>query len=390
MVDLSSEPLRILLIEDNPADARLTLELLREAAAFKFDLIHETSFLSGLSRLAAEKVDIILLDLSLGDASGIPMVTRLCGENPTLPLIVLSGLEDEGMALASIQQGAQDYIIKGRGDGHLIARSICYALERKHIDRQLIEAKLSTEAANRAKSEFLANMSHELRTPLNAIIGFSELIERLPQNTAEAKWQEYAHCIHMSGMHLLEIISDILDLSKIEYGKLTLREEPVDVGETIRFVLNMVHERMAAARQTLVTDVPSGLPPLFADERLVRQALLNLLSNAVKFTGEGGTIEVAAAVDSAGDFSIRVKDSGIGIPPEDLARVCQPFVQIENALNRQHEGTGLGLALTKSILELHDGSLEITSRIGLGTSAKLCFPATRTMGRAVENVTLCA
>jgi len=371
--------LRILLIEDNAGDARLTTELLREASVFTFECVCAESLERGSGLLLEQDFQIVLADLSLGDAGGIEIVKRLHERHPTLPLIVLSGLEDETVAMNALQQGAQDYLVKGRGDGHLISRSIRYAMERKRAETQLIEAKNSAEAASRAKSEFLANMSHELRTPLNAIIGFSEILRQEGLGPlGHASYRDYVRDVHESGVHLLKIINDILDLSKIEVGRLTLNEVPIDVRDTVESCLRIVRERTANAGLDLIADFAPDLPTLNADERMVKQVLLNLLSNAIKFTPRG-SVHVTAGVAANDGVYISVIDTGIGIAPEDIEKALMPFVQIDSSLQRKYAGTGLGLPLARSMIEHHGGSFEIASKIGEGTAITVRFPPGRSL-----------
>jgi signal transduction histidine kinase len=371
--------LRILLIEDNAGDARLTTELLREASVFTFECVCAESLERGSGLLLEQDFQIVLADLSLGDAGGIEIVKRLHERHPTLPLIVLSGLEDETVAMNALQQGAQDYLVKGPGDGHLISRSIRYAMERKRAETQLIEAKNSAEAASRAKSEFLANMSHELRTPLNAIIGFSEILRQEGLGPlGHASYRDYVRDVHESGVHLLKIINDILDLSKIEVGRLTLNEVPIDVRDTVESCLRIVRERTANAGLDLIADFAPDLPTLNADERMVKQVLLNLLSNAIKFTPRG-SVHVTAGVAANDGVYISVIDTGIGIAPEDIEKALMPFVQIDSSLQRKYAGTGLGLPLARSMIEHHGGSFEIASKIGEGTAITVRFPPGRSL-----------
>ncbi len=238
-------------------------------------------------------------------------------------------------------------------------------------------ALLQAEASNSAKSAFLANMSHELRTPLNAVIGFSELVTRdLEQGRNDPpKHLDYLKDVSNSAAHLMKLLNDILDLARIEAGKLDLREQPMDLRECIDGCATIMEERFARAGVTLRIDLPDGLPGLLADETKVKQVLLNLLSNAVKFTTEGGAVTVTAR--RADGLVVRVSDTGIGIAPGDIDKVMSPFGQVESALSRKYDGAGLGLPISQALMEMHDGSLGLESVPGKGTTVALVFPAER-------------
>jgi PAS domain S-box-containing protein len=247
----------------------------------------------------------------------------------------------------------------------------------------LARAREIAEAASRSKSAFLANMSHELRTPLNGVIGFAELMAYETFGPlGDPRYGEYARDIVASGRHLLELINDILDFSKIDAGKLELQEEEIDLHATVAAAVRMLRPRAQEAALTLklVNDLPPELSHLRADERRLKQIVLNLGANAVKFTPPGGrvavTLAAAAAPDAAG-VVIRVTDTGIGIAAADLPRVLEPFAQIDHGLNRRHEGTGLGLPLTRRLIELHGGVLRLESELGIGTAVTVWLPQAR-------------
>jgi PAS domain S-box-containing protein len=250
--------------------------------------------------------------------------------------------------------------------------------DREAANAALREAKEAAEFANRSKSDFLAHMSHELRTPLNAIMGFSEMLElEMHGPLGDRRYRDYIGDIHNSGVLLLSMINDILDLSRIEAGKLELNDGEIAVAALVEESVRFVHGRAATGDVTLrIAEVAPDLT-LFADERLVKQMLLNLLSNAIKFTPVGGTVRVITAIDAGGDLRIAVADTGVGIAAADIERVRQPFAQASSVWHKTGEGTGIGLYLVDSLIAAHGGTMLIASEPGNGTIVTLRFPAAR-------------
>jgi signal transduction histidine kinase len=315
-------------------------------------------------------------------------------QDPILTRGALLTFDDGDVALLEVQRSLLPLlsrtVIAAAGGVALAAvlLLIFWLLPTRIIDRvfdrlarseaDLVLARDHAESANRAKSEFLAIMSHELRTPLNAIIGFAEMMQRGSFGPlGHKRYDEYVGDIHTSGRHLLEMVNDILDLTKAEAGKLDLVEESIDVAEIADAACRMVAPQ-ARARSIIVSNrIPRSLPKLRADERRMTQIILNFVSNAVKFSNDGGRVELDAFIEEDGSFAVTVRDNGIGIAEADIPRVMQIFQQADHGHARRYGGTGLGLPLAKKLIELHDGNLVLESIQSLGTRIMARFPASR-------------
>jgi signal transduction histidine kinase len=378
---------RSVLIVDDDADFKESLADILAAKGYEV-------FAVGAADAAAQElrdhggnddaVAVALLDVRLGVASGVDLLSRLKDERPDLICVMMTADMDTHTAIEALRRGAYDYFDKSCEPSALFAvldrcfEKVQLQRERRAAYKALRAAKEEAEGANQAKSAFLATMSHELRTPLNAIIGFSDvMLSEIIGPIGNERHRSYIADIHSSGTHLLEIINDILDLSKAEAGMLELSEEIFDLRQMIRSVGTLTGSQAQKAGLAATFSFSEDLPPLRADERKTKQVLINLIGNAVKFTPRGGLIEVSGRLDRQAGLAITVADTGIGIASEDLERVFEPFIQVDNSLGRLHQGTGLGLPLVKAIMGLHGGTLELKSEVGVGTTATVVFPCER-------------
>jgi signal transduction histidine kinase len=263
-----------------------------------------------------------------------------------------------------------------------IGKQIGRVIERARAERDLLSAKDAAERADRTKGEFLATMSHELRTPLNAIIGFSEVMEQeLYGPLGHGNYKEYAEDIKTSGIHLLNIINDILDVSKAQAGMITLADDSVELTEVIETSLRLLKPHAVEKGLEFRLDLPRTPTRVRGDRQRLNQVLLNLLSNAIKFTSHGH-IMVRLSCSPEDGILLRIVDTGIGIPESELERIMEPFTQADSTLSRAHEGTGLGLPLSRVFVEAHDGWLTIDSVFGEGSTATVCLPASRLLSAA--------
>ena len=317
-----------------------------------------------LSDLLAEPSDVVeALTTPGGRRPFRDVEVKISGRHGKVRHVLLSGLPTYCPTTGSF--------LGFRGTAHDVS-------ELKWREEALLGAKEDAELANRTKSEFLASMSHELRTPLNAIIGFSDIMDaEMLGPLGNERYKGYSKDISDSARHLLALINDILDVAKVEAGQMSLVEEIVEPGELIESVRRLVAPRAERANLSLRVRNAAGAPPLRADGTKLKQILINLMSNAVKFTPEGGRIELVAEAAESGEFMFVVSDSGIGIEAEDIPRAMAPFGQVDSRLNRKFDGTGLGLPLAKSLTELHGGTFELVSRIGVGTKVTVRLPASR-------------
>jgi signal transduction histidine kinase len=303
--------------------------------------------------------------------------------------LLLTGLLVLYLVSAQNRQQVIERRVQQRTEQLLAANESNAALEREITERKRAESELrmakeQAEVASRAKSDFLAMVSHELRTPLNAVIGFSEmLVFEMFGPIGDDRYRGYAEDIRSSGLHLLGLINNILDLSKVEANKFQLNEQNIVLSDLVADALHLVENKAKDSGIGLKSQTAKSLPLLYADERALKQIILNLLSNAIKFTPRAGSVTVSAEYEPDLGLIVSISDTGIGISDEDIKTILRPFIQVDSSLARKYEGTGLGLPLTKSLVELHDGVLEIDSSLDEGTTVRVVFPPERVVDRPI-------
>jgi signal transduction histidine kinase len=375
----SARPLDILLVEDNPGDARLIREILREADAPDFRLHHVGTLAEATAHLAATEADVVLLDLSLPDAHGLGTIRGLQEAGGRAPIIVLTGLDDETVALQALQEGAQDYLVKGRVEPDLLVRAMRYARERKHLERQqaaLYEreraARASAEEAVRARDDVLRVVSHDIGNSLTAIGIHSRLLARsLPEEARTEQVRTRVAAIQDLLDQMESLRSDLLDVARIESGRLELDWEPEAVPDLLNEAAALISELAAERQITLDVVAPADLPPARVDRRRVLQVLGNLLGNALKFTEPSGIVTLSAHIRSE-ELHVSVADTGRGIPESDLPHLFDRYWQARSA---RRAGAGLGLAIARGIVEAHGGRIVAESVLGKGTTFTFSLPA---------------
>lgn len=370
------KPLRLLLVTDKDGDAAFLRAALATGCIDR-DTTTARDLPAAASALAATSYDAILLDVSLVAECTDQAVRRLRGLRD-LPILVITNAADMAAAGDALAAGAQDYILWSSFNGASLVHRLRFCMARFWQDREIRDRLQKAELANQTKSRFLAHMSHELRTPLNSILGFTEMMQRGVFGAIDnSRYVGYLETITHSGTHLLTLINNLLDLSKIEAGREELSETAVDIGELLRSVAQG-EEPGARARGLRLTCGVTDEAVLRADPVKLEQVILNLLSNAVKFTPDGGEVTLGGRATTDGGYEIVVADTGCGMDPEEIPQALAAFAQIRNPFLRKGDrGSGLGLPIARGLVALHQGQLEITSRRGAGTRVCVQLPAER-------------
>ncbi len=362
--------IKLLLIEDDEDDYIITRDLLEDIASDRYRLDWAQDLDTARDLLQLNAHDVCLMDYALGAVDGISLLKEAQTLGFTRPIIMLTGQDDDVLDQQALAAGAVDYLVKSVLTKSRLERAIRYAVARREMELERIE-RLRAESENRAKSEFLAHLSHELRTPLTSILGYTDLLLRQPQH----KVVEYLNIIKRNGHHLLSLLNDVLDLSKIEAGKLDIEDQMVDLPQLLNDLYHLLRVRAEDKDIQLCFGADGGIPWLVrTDPTRLRQILLNILGNAIKFTDQG---KVEMEIDVVGEaptvlLEFRIRDTGVGIAPDDLPRLFKPFSQAQLGDEHRHEGTGLGLAISHRLAQRLGGDIKVDSTPGQGS----CFTVT--------------
>lgn len=361
----------VLLVEDSPEYAELLCDMLEESApeltATTCPGIAEAELLLG-----SMPFDCVLMDLGLPDARGLTGMRRLLAQAPDVPVVVLTGRDDAEIGLEAVKEGAQDYLVKARSDGHLIARAIAYAIERKAGALQLARHADRVQAFAERQRDFVASASHELRTPLTSIMGYLELVLEDPDEDPAVS-RQHVEVAYRNSRRLLSLVEDLLTVNEVDTGHLAVSTVDADVAGILVPAAETATGLCALAGVTFACELPSAPLCVRADPERMTKVLENLLGNAVKFTRPGGRVTLRA--QRVGErVHIAVSDSGIGIDPGDLPHVFDRFFRAASAVRQAVPGTGLGLAIAKSFLEAMGGDITVASELGEGTTFTISVP----------------
>jgi signal transduction histidine kinase len=370
----------VLVVDDDPVVCALMQATLENDG---FTVFQAGDGVEGCELYRRYRPDVLLVDVVMPRMDGYELCRELRSREDSayVPIVVATSLDDVPSIARAYDAGATDFIPKplnwlvlNHRVRYILRASRAFDELRRNQER-LIAAKEAAEAANRSKTDFLANMSHELRTPLNAIIGFSGMMGDRMFGPLNRRYAEYAGLIGDSGRHLLAIISDILDVARADVNRLTLEQEIVELDRVMNLSLMVVQEMSRQAQVALACEIDPDLPAITGEPAKVTQILVNLLSNAVKFTPAGGRVGLHIERSHRGPgVVIRVTDTGIGMSPEQIPIALAPFGQVDSGLNRKYNGVGLGLPLTKRLIELHGGTMDIVSACGKGTTVTVHLP----------------
>jgi signal transduction histidine kinase len=365
--------IKILLVEDNPYDAELLQETLLEVPTVGFQWVHVPQLNDAISRLREERFDIVLLDLSLPDSQGQETLARAYGQAHDTPIVILTGHSDESMALRTVHEGAQDYLVKGQVDGPTLVRSIRYAIERHRLITELDRGR---QQQLKIKDQFLSHVSHELRSPLAVIHQFVTILLDRIAGDLTSEQQEYLGIILRNVNQLRKMIEELLEVTRAETGKLAIHPQWTPLSELVHETLGTMQIALSGKGIDLSGEIPGDLPFAYADPNRVRQILMNLIDNAIKFTPEKGkiTVRIQPFNDDPHFLCISVADTGCGIPPEETKKIFDSLYQVKNSIEINRKGLGLGLYICKELVSRHGGRIWVESEPGKGSTFYFTLP----------------
>jgi signal transduction histidine kinase len=370
----SDKPKSVLIVDDNPQNLQLLGKILQEN---NFEIEFATNGVAALDWINIKNFDLILLDINMPGMDGFEVCTKI-RSNPSMihvPIIFLSAEVERESILRGFELGAQDYITKPFDSRELLARIRIHLALKDSLEKLEVEKELA-QSADHLKSAFLATMSHELRTPLNSIIGFTGILMQERPGPLNIEQKKQLGMVQTSARHLLSLINDVLDISKIEAGQLKMSIQQFNLPEVIYKVIETIKPLADKKNLKLTVSIDKDVNEIFSDTLRVNQILLNLVNNAVKFT-EAGTINIRCFLVSS-FIKIKITDTGIGIEKEKIENLFNPFVQVDTGLTRKHEGTGLGLSISKKLTEMLNGKIEVESIYGSGSTFTVMLPINKT------------
>jgi len=370
---MKEKALQVLLVEDNAGDARLLREMFSTERAGSFELTHLLRMSEAVAHLAKGGVDIALLDLGLPDAQGLETVRRAHAVAPDVPVIVLTGLDDEALAAEAMKEGAQDYLIKGQIENRALPRALRHAIERQ---RMRVDTEQIRKQQLQLKDEFLSHVSHELRSPLTAIYQFVSILADGLAGELRPEQSEYLRITLRNVRQLESMIADLLEVTRIQAGKLNIEPQGASLRDAITDTVSMFEGSAAAKGITLSANIPADLPLAYVDPSRVRQVLINLVSNAVKFTAKSGEIKLQTRIfeEDPGLLVVEIADTGCGIKPEVSKRIFERLYQASDAGEAGRKGLGLGLYISKELVARQGGNIWVTSEPQKGSNFFFTVP----------------
>jgi signal transduction histidine kinase len=413
---LSIHFIKILLVEDDLGDADLICELLEFVDSTQFQVTHSRQLQDALASLAENYFDVVLLDLSLPDSHGLATISQVCTQAPTVPIVILSGLEDESVAIDALHKGAQDYLVKGQVESDLLVRAIRYAIERtkirlllnqkekqlqmanenlerrveerttelkqaneqlRELEVQLRQALAQEKELSEMKSRIITTISHEYRTPLTTISSSAEMLEHYRHKWDEDRQLKHFYRIRTAVTHMTALVNDVLFLNTAEFEKLEFQPAPLNLVSFFREVVDELQSTVTNGCHLTFTSLCECIPHSL-DAKLLRQILTNLLSNSIKYSPDGGKISLQLACEQ-NNVMFSCSDEGIGIPSEDVHNLFESFSRASNV--GTIAGTGLGLSIIKKCVDLHGGQITVESEVGVGTTFTVSLPIERDSSR---------